>query len=296
MKTIVMTGGTSGLGEAAAKIISARPDVRLLIGTRAIQPSGAEAVPLDLASLASARRFAEETIARLKGDKIDALVLNAGLSLSGTGQRTEEGYETAFAVNHLAHYLILRLLIPHLAPNARVVLTASDLHDPALNKMAPPQHADARKLALPVQETEKAEGGFKQGLRAYAASKLCNILTARGLAAQPESQALGLRVVAYNPGFTPGTKLSNSAPLAIRLALAVLTPVIRPLMRLNTVALAGSNLAGLALGEIPQPQGRIYASLVKRNLTWLDPSALAQNDDARDALWHDSATLVNVAN
>jgi hypothetical protein len=63
----------------------------------------------------------------------------------------------------------------------------------------------------------------------------------------------------------------------------------RPVLRLNTAAQAGSILAGLALGGISPPSGRIYASLVKRRLTWPEPSDLALRDDLVTALWFDSA-------
>ena len=237
MKTIVMTGGTSGLGAVAARLLAGSPDVHLLVGSRGIQPpKPAEAVPLDLSSLGGTRRFATEVLARLGRREIDGLALNAGLSLSDADQRSEDGFETTFAVNHLAHYLMLRLLGPHLAAGATVVLTTSDLHDPAINKMAPPRHAEANRLAHPEPAIGRPERRFVQGLRAYAASKVCNILTAHAFAALSESRARDLRVIAYNPGFTPGTRLVRGGPLPMRVAMATLAPVLRPLLRINTVS------------------------------------------------------------
>jgi NAD(P)-dependent dehydrogenase (short-subunit alcohol dehydrogenase family) len=49
-----------------------------------------------------------------RGADIDALVLNAGAQFPNLDQRTEDGSETTFAVNHLAHYLLLRFLLPKL--------------------------------------------------------------------------------------------------------------------------------------------------------------------------------------
>jgi hypothetical protein len=48
------------------------------------------------------------------------------------------------------------------------------------------------------------------------------------------------------------------------------------------------------LGEINPPAGRVYASLVKGQLTFPDPSALAQSDEARDLLWRESAAMVGI--
>src|SRR5208282_6308458 len=70
-------------------------------------------------------------------------------SIAG-GTRTSDGFETTFAVNHLAHYLLLRLLLPRLARGAVVVMTTSGTYDPAEKTIIPPpRHAKARLLAYP---------------------------------------------------------------------------------------------------------------------------------------------------
>ena len=291
MKTVVTTGGTAGLGEVAAQQISRTPDTRLILGARASRPPNAIAVlPLDLARLASVRAFAEAVLVTLDGAGIDALVLNAGAQFPNLDQRTEDGFETTFAVNHLAHYLLLRLLFPKLAEHARVVITTSDTHDARTNPIAPPLHADAERLAHPRLESERR---FMAGFRAYSASKLCNLLTARSLAASPAAKSRQFCVVAYNPGFTPGTSLQRAWPLPVR-TLMMAIAFMGPVLRLNTTAQAGSILAELTLGEIDPSNGRIYASLVKRRLTWPDPSDLARRDDLMNALWSDSAKSVEL--
>lgn len=80
MRTIVMTGGTSGFGELTAGRFLATDDTRLLIGARGRSRNGAETVPLDLADLAGVRSFADEVGERLGSDEIDVLVLNAGVN------------------------------------------------------------------------------------------------------------------------------------------------------------------------------------------------------------------------
>jgi len=208
MKTIVMTGGTNGIGLVAAEQMRRAPDVRLLVGARGKAPSKLETLPLDLTRLASVRSFAA-AVEQWPGDgQIDGLVLNAGMQVRNIDQRTEDGFEPTFAVNHLAHYLLLRLLSPRLAPGAIVVITTSNLHDPKTNPIAPPEHADAEKLAE-GQALLIAKKDTRAVLRAYAASKLCNMITARALAASPLPRGLGLRVIAFNPGFTPGTQLTR---------------------------------------------------------------------------------------
>ena len=131
-------------------------------------------------------------------------------------------------------------------------------------------------------------------LRAYAASKLCNLLTARALASSALAQERGLRVIAFNPGFTLGTQLTRNHGLAFKAFFAVWVPLLRLFQRLNTVGDGGILLADLALGRIVPPTGRLYASQVKRHLTWPEPSELARDNTAMVKLWRDSSALVGL--
>jgi NAD(P)-dependent dehydrogenase (short-subunit alcohol dehydrogenase family) len=284
-----MTGGTSGLGQVAAQRITAAPDTRLLIGARTSREPF-ETLRLDLTKLASVRQFAQATHETLGANPIHALVLNAGVQVPDINHRTEDGFETTFAANHLAHYLLLRLLLPRLADDATVIITTSDTHDPETNPMGAPKSLDPELLAHPRPD---GKSGFRAGFRAYAASKLCNLLTARALAAPPEATDRRWRVIAYNPGFTPGTGLNRDWPAWARLA-GVVGTALRPVARLATVEQAGDALADLALGQVVPPAGRLYASLVRRRLTWPDPSALAQRDDLMHELWQQSARMVGL--
>ena len=294
MKTIVMTGGTAGIGRDAAERIRRVPEVRLLIGVRGEAPSGVESRPLDLGRLASVRSFAAAVGDWLGEASLDVLVLNGGTQVGDIRQRTEDGFETTFAVNHLAHYLLLRLLAPRLAAGAIVVITTSNLHDPRTNPMAPPEHADAEKLARGELTLSPASTGSMAPMRAYAASKLCNMMTARALASSDIAPERRLSVIAFNPGFTPGTRLTRNHGLAFRALFAVCVPVLSAFQRMNTIAGGGGLLADLALGRIVAPAGRLYASQVKRELTWPDPSDLASDDVASAKLWRDSAALVGL--
>jgi len=53
--------------------------------------------------------------------------------------------------------------------------------------------------------------------------------------------------------------------------------------------------ADLALGRIVPPRGHLYASLVRGELTWPEPSELARRDDVAQQLWCDSAVLTGMA-
>jgi len=292
MKTIVMTGGTSGLGEIAARAIGQAPNTRLIIGARRSTAGKVETISLDLDRLASVREFAQAVIERLGDTEVDGLVLNAGTQFPTSDHRTEDGFETTFGVNVLAHYLLLRLLLPKLAHDATVVITTSDTHDPERNPMGPKEF-DTEKLAHPPKHRKAT--GFSAGFRAYTASKLGDLLIARGLAASGEAKTKRLNVVAYNPGLTVGTSLFRAWPLWAKIAFG-LVGLVRPFTRMNTVEISGTTLALLALKRITPPAGRVYASLNSRELEWPDPSELALRDDVMQLLWRESARVVGFAN
>lgn len=300
MGAIVMTGGTSGFGALAAEQLRGRRDAELLIGDRGRQGREvAGALPLDLARLDSVRSFARAVLDRLDGRPVDALVLNAGGIRADDRGRTVDGYETTFAVNHLAHYLMIRLLLPALADGGRVVLTTSGTHDPATKAgLATPRHADAELLAHPELDPGRDTSARRAGQHAYTAAKLCAVLTVRALAG--DGRAGGGTAVAFDPGQVFGTGLARDLPRPMRAAWSVLgSPVGAPLRalkpELNTRAAAARALADLASGAVPVPPGRSYAALRRGRLGWPDPSELARSDDLARALWTDSARLVGLS-
>lgn len=294
MTITVMTGATAGIGRVAAGHLLTRGD-RLIVGARGgATLAGAEVLPLDLASLASVRGFAAAVIDRLRGAPIDALLLNAGGQRPDVGARSADGFELTFATNHLAHFLLLALLRPHLASCAVIVLTSSGTHDPAEKTgVPPPRHADARRLAHPDRDPDRDSNPVTAGMRAYSASKLCNLLTARALAADAEGMARRWRVMAYDPGLTPGTGLVRSQWWVVRTLIWPLLPLMLPFNRhMNSLANAGAGLAALA--STTPPPGRVYASLRRARMTWPDPSDLARDDVVMRRLWNDSAALVGL--
>lgn len=294
-RVIVMTGATAGLGAAAAELLAGQPDTRLIVGARGTGRTvpNAEVVSLDLASLNSVRGFATEIQQLLGNTPIDSLVLNAGVQFRDAAHRTGDGFETTFAVNHLAHYLLARLLLPALADGGRLVITTSDTHDPAIIPLAP-RSIDPQQLA------HSSATGMTAGFRAYSSSKLCNLLTARSFSELDDVIHRGITVVAYNPGLTLGTNLAMGSGNTGRVVGAVLRPVlrlissVRPQFHPGTTERAGEALADLSLGIAPLPPGRIYASLVKGQLTFPDPAELARSDAEADRLWNDSAAMVDL--
>jgi NAD(P)-dependent dehydrogenase (short-subunit alcohol dehydrogenase family) len=293
---VVMTGGTSGIGRLAAQRLVREPGLRLLVGARGDDVPAGEKVALDLRELASVRDFAAEIERRLGDAPIDALVLNAGGSFANADTRTPDGFETTFAVNHLAHYLLARLLLPRIAHGGRLILTSSGTHDPAERTLLPvPRHATAELLAHPDRDPDREATPSAAGGHAYAASKLCNVLTARRLAGDAHVAARRIVPIAWTPGPTPGTGLVRERSLAVRLAWRLLgTPLRHLVPKLSSRDAAATALVDLTLGRASPPPGSIYAALRRGTLTWCEPSVLARRDDLMRALWEDSARLVGL--
>lgn len=285
---IVMTGGTSGIGKAASERLVSTKGVRLAIGARRGGPTGAETLPVELGDLRAVQAFVVAVESWLDGEALDALVLNAGRMGRDVEERSADGFELTFAVNHLAHFAIARALLPRLAVDARVILTTSGTHDPERRtRLPPPRHADAKRLAHPERDVSHAP--LAQAGHAYSASKLCNILTARSLVER------GVVAVAFDPGPIAGTGLFRELSPSLRAGWRVAGALSSLVPGRTTASKAGRHLAGLALGSIAPPPGEVHVSLANGKLEWLPPSSLAQRDDLRDALWRDSAALVQGA-
>lgn len=295
---IVMTGATAGIGFEAAKRLMAREGTALIVAARAPETAprplkdGAELRAADLADLASVRRLGEALAA---GPPIDALVLNAGLQCVSRRDSTD-GYELTFAVNHLAHYLLLRLLLPNLAPAARVVLTASGTHDPAEGApLPPPRHARVEYLAHPERDPAHDKRPYDAGRRAYTSSKLCNVMTARELARRTAADRPDLAIASFCPGFTPGTGLARSYPWPVGPLFKHLGPLIlRRGAGVSTPALSGGFLATLVTSPDYAASRGDYYAVRGGQLTHKTPSTLAQDETAAAALWDDSATLLHL--
>ncbi len=291
MTIIVMTGASSGIGKVAAERLLERGN-RLIIGARGPgSPEAAKVRALDLNNLDTVRAFA----ATFDATPLDAVALNAGSQRYDVDARTAQGFEQTFGVNHLAHYLLARLLLPQIKNGGTLVFTVSGTHDPAEKTGVPaPRHANAEWLAYPGRDPNADKRAMTAGMRAYSSSKLCNVMTARSLAKHPEVLARGLRVFAYDPGLTPGTGLVRATPFLVRKLVWPLLPLLQPFSgAMNSLANAGRGLADLIDGNIGGNTG-IYCALRRAKPTWPLPSTIAQDDDACASLWRDSAAMVGL--
>ncbi|WP_150265821.1 SDR family oxidoreductase [Paenibacillus tepidiphilus] len=178
-KTVIVTGGNSGMGLATA-IEMARRGAKVIMACRSRERGEAalsearrlsgsdhiELMLLDLASFASIRAFAEQFAAAYP--VLDVLINNAGV-VTLKRELTRDGYEMDLGVNHLGHFLLTDLLLErlHAAEQGRIVVVASGAYK--IGKLYLDDHTLSR--------------GFNPA-KAYARSKLANILFTRELASR----------------------------------------------------------------------------------------------------------------
>lgn len=137
MRTIVVTGASSGIGLEAAKQLAALGDQVVVVGRdprrlgaamaeirRAATGPEPDEVRADFAELAQVRRAAEHVLTAY--GKIDVLANNAG-GMSPGYRTTADGFEATLQSNHLGPFLLAELLRERLS-GGRIVTTASEAH------------------------------------------------------------------------------------------------------------------------------------------------------------------------
>jgi light-dependent protochlorophyllide reductase len=251
-RTAIVTGANSGLGlECSRALVDAGWHVVLAVrditrGTAAVaqlgHPEQCTVMALDLASLASVSRFvagyADEAL-----PPTHAIVCNAGLQVISGTRFTADGIELTFGVNHLGHFALVGGLLEQLTPPARIVVVASDTHDPAKRTGMPkPLYTDAEALAHPSAAELKVPD---LGRRRYTTSKLCNILFAYELDRRLGQGANRVTVNAFNPGLMPGSGLARDYGAVQRLAWRFVMPALRILPGVHSTRVSGGRLAEL---------------------------------------------------
>ncbi|WP_008309233.1 protochlorophyllide reductase [Leptolyngbya sp. PCC 6406] len=200
--TAIITGASSGVGLYGAKAL-AKKGWHVVMACRnlekaeqaaqsvGIAPGSYTVLPLDLASLASVRKFVQTF--RETGKTLEALVCNAAvyLPLSKEPQYSPDGYELSVATNHLGHFLLCNLMLEDLkhspAPEKRLIILGTVTANKAelggkIPIPAPPDlgNFEGFEQGFKAPITMINGKAFKSG-KAYKDSKLCNMLTTREL-------------------------------------------------------------------------------------------------------------------
>jgi NAD(P)-dependent dehydrogenase (short-subunit alcohol dehydrogenase family) len=246
-KCVVVTGANTGIGFAAAQVLAQR-GARVLLACRSpdkardamarIRERTPEAdlafVPLDQADLASVRDAAE-----IIGwePRVDVLLNNAGVMVPPL-ERTVQGHELQFGVNHLGTFALTGLLLDKLAQTAgsRVVVTSSLAHGSGRIDW---DDIDAHR-------------GYKRGQR-YSDSKLMNLLFAFELDRRLRWAGSPIKAVACHPGVA-STDLARHLPGIARVSWPLFGLVLNNAEQGAWPALQAAAAPGVLSGEYYGPQ------------------------------------------
>lgn len=217
-KVCLITGGTSGIGKETARAL-AQMGAHVVIAARNLElaeevkqelisatgNSHIDVMPCDFVSLASIMTFAKSF--KAKYDRLHILINNAGL-MERERKVSRDGIELTFAVNHLAPFLLTKLLLDMIKASApaRIVNVASDAHKRGV-------------INFDDIEGKQNFGAWK----AYSQSKLANILFTRHLSTM--LHGTGVTVNCLHPGVV-ATNFFNLIPAPFRFVakLFMLTP------------------------------------------------------------------------
>ncbi|MDB5032128.1 SDR family oxidoreductase [Mucilaginibacter sp.] len=273
-KTTVLTGATSGIGEATALALANKGHALYLLvrnmqkggelKERLIKETGNKdifVVKCDLSDLASVAAAADELNAKLFN--INVLINNAG-GIFDKYELSKDGYEMTFALNHLGHFLLTTRLMPLLEKgHARIINVSSDAH----------------KMGRPDFDSLQKQEGYS-AVRAYGTAKLFNIYFTKSLAEKYADK--GITAYALHPGVVNtsfGAQLSGFGKALIWMA--------RPFM--ITPEKGAETTIYLATEAKIESKNGLYFNKKKA----AKPAAIANNINARNQLWNISEQLIN---
>ena len=279
MKTILITGATSGIGLEASVTLAKEGHRVVLVGrdpdkTRRTvdevkQRAGSNEVDsllCDFSSQTSIRALAEAYCA--KYDRLDVLINNAG-AVNAERSVTKDGIESTFAVNHLGYFLLTNLLVDLIVKSApaRIVVVASIGHYGG---------------TMDLSDLGFEKGGYSI-MAAYRRSKLANVMKTRSLARKLEGK--GVTVNSLHPGGV-ATNIWAGAPGWARPVLAVLKALV-----FISPEQGGKTLHYLATS--PEVEGVTGLYFEKNKAKECAP--LAKDDLLAEKVWAKSAELVKLS-
>ncbi|NHN42683.1 SDR family NAD(P)-dependent oxidoreductase [Halorubellus sp. JP-L1] len=276
--TAFVTGATHGVGRETALALG-RLGARVLVHGRdrtagralANELRELDAEPVfvraDFADPDAPGELADAVAERV--DELDVLVNNAGAHFDGPS--LVDGVERTFRVNHLAPFELTRELLPDLSSGGRVVTVASAIHE--------------RATAADLEIDAVTDVDDYDGFRAYARSKLANVLFSRELAARHPDKLVNC----LHPGFVPGSELWREASLPVSVlmrGLSVLPAFVLERI-VDTPRTAAATSVYLAAADDYDVTGEYFSNCSPKM-----PSEAARDDALAAELWARTESLV----
>ncbi|MEM1195774.1 MAG: oxidoreductase [Pseudomonadota bacterium] len=210
-RTFLITGGNSGIGLEAAKILAERNAAVVIACRNPTKGKAAlakivnlgegrcELLELNLADSASIRAAAKEAGERFGA--IHGLINNAGV-MQTPKQKTKDGFEMQLGTNHLGHFLWTALMIAQVEKDAGRIVTVSSI---------------AHKFGRIDFDNLMLDRGYDPS-RSYTRSKLANLLFAQELHRRLETAGSKIKSIACHPGYSD-TSLQFTGPTGLFKAL-----------------------------------------------------------------------------
>jgi len=272
-KRVILTGGTGGIGLAAARQLVELGAELTIVGrsteraeqARAKIPCPVDVLIADLSSQREVRALAREILQRYP--RVDVLINNAG-AMFASRRVSVDGIELTWATNHLAAFLLTNLLLERLIVSApaRVITTASAAH---------------YRARIPFDDVQAERSYGRVGFERYGETKLANILFTRELAAR--LAGTGVTANCFHPGFV-GTGFNHNNGRVMRLGMFVARLVARSPEK------GAETLVWLADSpEVTAASGAYFMDRRERR-----PSDAARDDEAARRLWGISEQATSV--
>ncbi len=275
-KTVLITGGTSGIGKATAVAVAAMGADVVVVGRNPERGEAAveeiraqshgedvELILADLSVQSEVRRLADEFQER--HDRLDVLANNAGLVQSKRTE-TEDGIETTLAINHLAPFLLTNLLLERLEESApsRVITVSSEAQ-----RWGNMDFED-------IQSTRKY-----RGFPVYGMTKLANIMFTYELAERLKGTGVTANCLHPGPVSTNFGK-NNGGPMALFFRLG------KPFMR--SPEQGADTLIWLAVSpDVEGVSGKYFSDRKE-----IEAKEIAYDEGARRRLWEVSEDLTGL--
>ena len=288
-KTIIVTGGNSGLGYEAVKALAGKGANVVMACRSTIKGETAkklivQSLPkanitvseLDLADLKSVEKFAVNF--KENNSQLDVLLNNAGIMMVPYGL-TKDGFELQIGTNHLGHFALTGLLLDVLkkTPKSRVVNVSSIAH---------------KSGVMDYDNLLYENGNDYSPMKAYSRSKLSNLLFTYELQRFFEANKIDSIAVVAHPGVSDTNLFNHAAPKWVM-------KILRPLSLLMIQSAAMGVLPELrASVDLNVKGGEFYGPNGKREMKGypvLAQSIPASHDkESAHKLWIASEKLTNI--
>lgn len=275
MNNIMITGGTSGLGYRTAFILAQDKNNKLILigrnkkkGNDAVSKiknetknSNIKFLNADLSSINETSLLANKLI----GEKINVLINNAG-ALFYTRNKSTEGIEKTFALNHLSYFVLTNLMLKNktIKNGGRIINVASGAH---------------RGVDLNFDDIEMVNN--YNGWKCYKKSKLCNILFTKKLSELTKKNKITVNCL--HPGFVKTNFGKNNTGFA--------GLVIKSLMNFFAIKVEEGAKTIIYLASSPEVENisgkYFYQSKINK------PSNFAENNSSAEKLWKHSIETIS---